>query len=875
MGSNPKLSYAIAAILSGGAAGLVHAASATDTEATEGIQEITVTAQRRTENMQNVPITISALTAETLGQLNVTTLNDYVKYLPNVTASSNGPAQGQIYMRGLATTQDGSQSSGATGSFPNVAVYLDEQSAQLPGRNLDIYAADIERIEVLEGPQGTLFGAGAQAGVIRYITNKPKINVTEANFTAGYGTTAGGDPNSDLTAVLNLPLIADTLAVRGVIYNDRRGGYINNVPATFTRKPTDLGIKYGNYPTGCGANSTPPSATPCQVPPDSVAINNNSIAARAINPVTYQGIRASALWDVNSDWNVLVAQSYQTIDAQGVFYQMPNSSDGAPLPKQSVTLFNNSFNKDKFENTALTINGRLGDLKAVYTGAYLVRDVSQIQDYTNYARGVYADYYQCHGAEPANGLASKCYSPSTTWNETEHNSHQSHEFRLSTPDDWRFRGIVGAFWEQLKIEDQLNWLYKTLPACTTSVTVGCLTDIGPAPGSTVSNPNTRNDNIGFFNDVHRGYKQLAFFTSLDFDIIPKVLTVTAGTRHYDFDNTEKGAVSGSFTCYEAGPGPCLTYASNIDAENLHTKYKGFKSRANLTWHVLPDALIYYTWSQGFRAGAFNRNFNCYIKDANGVPLYCSPLSFTSDNLTNNEFGWKTEFFDRRLQWNGAVYQEDWNNVQGNFFDPGVLGNVGFGTFGPNYRVRGVETSFIALITQGLTAQGGASWNSSKQTNSPYLIANNPTLLSDPATKAEYGQPILSVQNPYGPPGSPAANSPPLQFNLRLRYEWTMNSYNAFAQAGGTHTGHSFTQSGSNPALSAGSNVSTTNLRFENPAYSQYDASIGVAKDAWTTELYAQNLTSVIKSVFTSSTQFVQAEAITRPRVLGVRFGYKF
>ncbi len=866
-----KLSYAIAAILGGGAFASAVAANSTEANsASDQIQEITVTAQRRSENIQNVPIAIQALTGETLKQLNLSTFDDLIKYLPNVTAPTAGPGQAEIFMRGLSAGSNGTQSGGSISGFPNVAIYLDDQSGQLPGRNLDIYAADLERVEVLEGPQGTLFGAGAQAGAIRYITNKPKINVTEASVSAGYGTTAGGDPNSDLTAVLNLPLIADTLAVRGVIYNDRRGGYINNVPATFTRKASDLGIGYAQYPTGCG-----PNTTPCQVPPDSQVINNYGIAARAINPVTYQGIRASALWDINSDWNALVTQSYQNIDAQGVFYQMPNSSDGAPLPKQSVTLFNNSFNKDKFENTALTINGRLGDLKAVYTGAYLVRNVSQIQDYTNYARGVYADYYQCHGAEPANGLASKCYSPSTTWNETEHNSHQSHEFRLSTPDDWRFRGIVGAFWEQLKIEDQLNWLYKTLPACTTTVTAGCLTDIGPAPGTTVSDPNTRNDNVAFFNDVHRGYKQLAFFTSLDFDIIPKVLTVTAGTRHYDFDNTEKGAVTGSFFCYEAGPAPCLNYATNIDAENLHTKYKGFKSRANLTWHILPDVLVYYTWSQGFRPGAFNRNFACYIPDAKGVALYCSPLSFTSDNLTNNEFGWKTEFFDRRLQWNGAVYQEDWNNVQVNFFDPGVLGNVGFGTNGPNYRVRGVETSFIAVITQGLTAQGGASWNSSKQTNSPYLIANNPALLSDPATKAEYGQPILSVQNPYGPIGSPSANSPPLQFNLRLRYEWTVNSYNAFAQAGATHTGHSFTQSGSNPSLSAGSNVSTTNLRFENPAFSQYDASVGVAKDAWTTELYAQNLTNVIKSVYTSSTQFVAAEAITRPRVLGVRFGYKF
>jgi outer membrane receptor protein involved in Fe transport len=540
-----------------------------------------------------------------------------------------------------------------------------------------------------------------------------------------------------------------------------------------------------------------------------------------------------------------------------------------------VTLFNNSYNKDRFENTAWTLNGRLGDLKAVYTGAYLVRNVEQVQDYTNYARGVYADYYQCHGAEPANGLKSTCYSPSSTWNDTEHNTHQSHEIRLSTPDEWRMRGIVGAFWEELKIEDQLNWLYKTLPACTASVTAGCLTDVGPAPGSSASDPATRNDNVAFFNDVQRGYRQYAFFTSLDFDIIPKVLTITAGTRYYNFDNTETGAVTGSFGCYEAGPGPCYASATNINAENLHTNYKGFKSRGNLTYHVLPDVLVYYTWSQGFRPGAFNRSFGCYIPGTAGVSLYCSPLSYTSDTLTNNELGWKTEFFDRRLQWNGAVYQEDWNNVQVGFFDPGVLGNVGFGTNGPDYRVRGVETSVIAVLAQGLTAQGGASWNTSRQTNSPYLVANNPALLADPATKAEYGQPILSVQNPYGPIGSPSANSPPLQFNVRMRYEWTLSSYNAFVQAGATHTAHSFTQSSNNPTLSAGSNVSTTLLRFENPAYSQFDASLGVAKDAWSADLYAQNLTNKIASVFTSTTQFVPAETIARPRVIGVKFAYKF
>ena len=869
-----KLSFAIAAVLGGGALVQAIPARAADANSvSDQLQEIIVTATRRNESVQNVPIAIQALTAETLSQLNLATFDDIIKYLPNVTAPNSGPGLSQVFMRGLSVGSDGTQSGGSISGFPNVAIYLDDQSGQLPSRNLDVYAVDLERVEVLEGPQGTLFGAGAQAGVVRYITNKPKINVTEGSVSAGYGVTAGGDPNSGLTAVINLPLIADTLAVRGVIYNDQRGGYINNVPATFTRKQTDLGIGNAHYPSGCG------SGTPCDVPPGSPVINNYAIAANAINPVTYKGLRASALWNINSEWNALVTQSFQHIDAEGVFYQMPHGSDGEPLPKQSVTLFNNSFNKDKFENTALTINGRFGDLRAVYTGAYLVRDISSIQDYTNYARGVYADYYQCHGAEPANGLSSACYSPSSTWNETEHNTHLSHEIRLSTPDDWRFRGIVGAFWEQLKIEDQLNWLYKTLPACTQTVTAGCLTDVAPAPGSTVSNPATRNDNVAFFNDVHRGYKQLAFFTSLDFDIIPKVLTLTAGTRYYHFDNTEVGSVTGSFFCYEAGPPPCLKYATSIDGENLHTVYKGFRSRANLTGHVTPDVLLYYTWSQGFRAGAFNRQSGSYVPGTDGLNQYSSPFALTSDNLTNNEFGWKTEFLNHRLRWNGAVYQEDWKNVQVNLFDPGVLGNVGFGTNGPDYRVRGVETTVIAVLAQGLTAQGGASWNSSKQTNSPALIDNNP--LSN-----NYGKPITQVcdstgancgpiTNPFGPLGSPSANSPPLQFNLRLRYEWSVNSFNAFAQAGVVHTGHSYTQSGANPSLSAGSNVSTTLLRFENPGYSSYDLSFGVAKDAWTMQVYGENVTNVISSVFTSTTQFVPAETITRPRVVGARIGFKF
>ena len=182
-------------------------APGTSESVSEGITEVIVTAQRRTENMQNVPISMQALTGQTLQQLNVQTFDDFLKYLPNVTSASNGPGQNEVFMRGLSAGSQASQGSGSTGLWPNVAIYLDNQSGQLPNRNLDIYAADLERIEVLAGPQGTLFGAGAQAGVIRYITNSPKLNRTEGSVTASYGVTAHGDPNTAVQAVLNVPLI--------------------------------------------------------------------------------------------------------------------------------------------------------------------------------------------------------------------------------------------------------------------------------------------------------------------------------------------------------------------------------------------------------------------------------------------------------------------------------------------------------------------------------------------------------------------------------------------------------------------------------------------------------------------------------------------
>ena len=191
-----------------------------------------------------------------------------------------------------------------------------------------------------------------------------------------------------------------------------------------------------------------------------------------------------------------------------------------------------------------------------------------------------------------------------------------------------------------------------------------------------------------------------------------------------------------------------------------------------------------------------------------------------------------------------------------FFDPqSGLGNLTFATNAANYRVRGGELQVIGRVMDGLSIQGSMSYNDSRQTNSPDLINNNPL-------SPTFGRPILSVPNPYGAVGSRLANSPMMQANLRVRYERSIGDYKAFCQAGAQHIGDS---------ISATGNI----ISYDQPGYTTYDAAIGVAKDNWNAQIFGQNLTSVNASTGTSAGQFVETETVTRPRVAGVKVGYKF
>ena len=218
---NNKLSLAVSIAMGASFAGMANAA----------IEEVIVTATKTSASTQDIAVAVSAITSEKLDQMGVANFEDYLIQLPGVTAGGSGPGQNTIFIRGVASTTPNLTTAGVAGLAPNVALYLDEQPLSQPGRNLDVYAADMNRIEVLSGPQGTLFGASSQAGTVRLITNKPDPTDTYGRIKLGLSKTAQGEASNSIEAMFNMP-VTDKVAVRGVVYRDDQGGYIDNVHGT-------------------------------------------------------------------------------------------------------------------------------------------------------------------------------------------------------------------------------------------------------------------------------------------------------------------------------------------------------------------------------------------------------------------------------------------------------------------------------------------------------------------------------------------------------------------------------------------------------------------------------------------------------------------
>lgn len=264
-----------------------------------GVAPIIVTATKRSESLQDVAVAVNALGSEELDNLGVDTFADYLDQLPSVTAGGSGPGQSTIYIRGLASTTPNLTTAGVAGLAPNFAMYLDEQPLAQPGRNLDVYAADLERIEVLGGPQGTLFGASSQAGVVRLITNKPSLAGFAASAKAETSFTKGGETSYKAEAMLNFA-VTDRLALRVVGFLDDQGGYVDNVAGTQTLEESarfrpEGTVRANGVPVGAGRAGFQSTADLSDV--NFIAADNAGLVQDNFNDTQYAGFRVGALYE--------------------------------------------------------------------------------------------------------------------------------------------------------------------------------------------------------------------------------------------------------------------------------------------------------------------------------------------------------------------------------------------------------------------------------------------------------------------------------------------------------------------------------------------------------------------------------------------------
>jgi outer membrane receptor protein involved in Fe transport len=327
---------------------------------------------------------------------------------------------------------------------------------------------------------------------------------------------------------------------------------------------------------------------------------------------------------------------------------------------------------------------------------------------------------------------------------------------------------------------------------------------------------------------------------------------------------------------DSPPNPCNIDGLDLNALGLNRTDAGFRSRANLSWKVTDDVLLYYTWSQGFRAGGYNRGFTLnYLSPLSnsGLPNqtqadlhggYVPPVGYAPDTLTNNELGWKTSWLGDRVRWNGAVYQEQWDHAQFGALDNSVTGISAFN--GGDYRLRGIENSGTVHVLDGLTLEFGVAWNRSELVREAQFFWADGTPINWSLLQTYSGE---KLANPAGTLGSPLAGAPAIRGNLRLRYEWMLGDFAAFAQLGVVNQSNSLA---STDRLSL--DAQGHSIAYDLPPFITLDGAVGFSKDRWQVQLYGQNLSDTRAQLFESSSQYYTAITVNRPRTVGLHFSYR-
>jgi len=718
------------------------------------LDEVVVSATKRDESLQDVPLSIQAIGQEQLTNLKVESFDDYVKFLPNVAFQSSGPGFARPYMRGVASGENANHS----GPLPSVGIYLDEQPITTIQGALDVQIYDIARVEVLAGPQGTLYGASSQAGTIRIITNKPDPSAFAAGFDLT-GSTMEGSMGYTGEGFVNIPL-SDSAAIRIVGWSKDEPGYIDNVQSTRV------------FPTS------------------GIAVDNSDKVKNNYNDWQKYGARLALGIDLNDSWTLTPSVMAQTTKTNGTFGFDPLVGD------LKVAHAKNEDSEDTFMQAALTLQGKIGSWDLTYAGAFLDRDDTTRSDYADYS--FFYDTCCQYGSSMYDNDGA-LIDPTQFIVGGDKYKKMSHELRVSSPAENRWRVTAGAFMQR-----QSHSIYQ-------SYRVQDLFDDFEVPG---------NVDTLWLTDQEREDDDDAIFGELTFDITDK-LSVTGGVRFFESENSLKGFFgyglgfspmgSGEAQCFPGSDPFRRAPCTNLDKD---TNESGNTTRFNMTWHATEDVMLYATWSEGFRPGGINRRGT--------LPPY------KADFLTNMEVGFKTELAGNRLRINGAIFQEDWDDFQYSFLGANGLTEI---RNAGQARIKGIEADILWQVTDAFSLSSAFSVLDAKSTqdycgttydqgpNEGEIVTNCDDPLAPAATFLQ------------APAGQELPVQPEFKANAVGRYNFSMGGLDSHLQVAWVYSG------------SAWSDLRTDEreLLGKQPSYDLVDFAWGVKKDTWGLELFVKNV----------------------------------
>jgi outer membrane receptor protein involved in Fe transport len=817
-----RLALAVAAVLYGSA--MLRAAPATAASAggaADQLEEIIVTARKRTENLQDVPISIEVYSAKDLKNLAISQFEDYAAATPSISFISAGPGAQTFVMRGVSDGSNPNYSNTATTAF-----LVDDMSMNYAGTTPDLHLYDIERIEVLNGPQGTTFGASAMAGALRFITNKPDPKAFSAGVDFDGGKIQGGTHNSVEEGFINIPLVPDHTALRISVFSDYHGGYINNVPTTRT-----------------WVNGT--------------VSNNFDWAGNAYNVERVTGARI-ALGQVFSDsWKADLTYSYQRQLAHGSWDQnttIGGATDfnGNPINgplrsfgQNNVDRFGPEFKQYYAKTLDLHVNGDAGIGDLVYASTYWAQDDRWVNEYSEYMQYVNTgppsnltaasrQAFDCQTGFTTIGVTSPlggCSVPTLWYDYIQHIERWSNELRLQSKEGGSVHWLGGVYWEKTR---DIYSDYFHMPGLQTGgeqwqsyASYYNLSTAQPAADDWYSYQ-SRSD-----------YLQVTEFLNATFDVTPK-LHVELGTVHFrsSFSSVQDGGY-----CYSGciiGGQPVPPSLAGTPAPGGSTKWN---SRVGISYKASEDLLLYADAAQGFRDGGVNGGLPQPCK-ANGVPAQYQP-----DTLTNYEFGWKSSMLERHLQWNGAVYYMPWKDYQTLLFDPNLCASSSFSANIGDARIYGAESDVKYRPNSSLSMDVSLSYNDARIKTNNFQNASFQVL-----------------------PGERLPYDPYFSWSANLRYESPLpsqDSLRAYVQYDVSHKGDMW-----NNLQTSGSNGLPRVLQ---PGYSLMNLRLGLneAGGRWLAEFYVRNLLDKHAVIYTNEGNFDLRQTVNEPRVYGLRLSYRW